>query len=143
MKILFEKRPQGFFPIHDSDKEKLDRLPNGSLYERSFKMVRNPDFHRLVFGFLNIVFHYQNDYDDFDKFRDRITLLSDSYTEEIMFNAEGEALTVIKLESWSFQSLDEYSFRELFKKVKDICWRHYVPLSDDREEVERQLLELG
>ncbi len=137
MKVYYEKKPEGLFPLHDSDKEDHKRLKNGAIFMKDFKKVRNPDYHRLIFGFLNDVFHYQNDYTVFGKFRDRITLLTGYYTEEIIFDANGEAKAKIKLDSWEFGKMDELTFRDLAKKVKDVCWRHYIPSPDDRKELER------
>lgn len=140
MKILFEKRPQGLFPLYESGKEKLFQIANGSTFERDFKLLRNPIFHRKVFKFLTIVFQYQSDYLDFDKFRDRITFLSGFYKESIILETDKKTIVKIEVGSWSFEKMEELEFRALFKRIKDVCWSHYVPLIDDREEIERQLL---
>lgn len=142
MKILLEKRPQGLFPLYDADKEKLHGIKNGATFERDFKLLRNPEFHRLVFKFLNIVVHYQNDYIDFDKFRDRVTFLTGSYQEEIILETSAKTIVKLKLESWSFDKMLELEFRALFNRIKDVCWKHYVVNDADQDEVERRMREL-
>ena len=133
MKVYYEKRPEGLFPLLDSDKENFKRLKNGAIFMKDFKKVRNPKFHRLIFGFLNDVFKYQRDYTNFEKFRDRITLLTGYYTEEIVIDNQGNSKAIIKLSSWEFGKMEELEFRDLAKKVKDVCWRHYIPSPDDQE----------
>jgi hypothetical protein len=137
MKIYYEKKPEGLFPLHESDKENHKRLRNGALFMKDFKKVRNPKFHALIFGFLNDVFPYQSDYIDFERFRDRVTLLTGYYTEELMEDSQGILRAKIKLCSWEFGKMDELEFRDLAKKVKDVCWRHYIPSPDDRVELEK------
>lgn len=135
VKIYYIKKPEGLFPLHESDKENHKRLRNDALFMKDFKKVRNPKFHALIFGFLNDVFKYQHDYLDFGKFRDRITLLSGYYTEELIEDSQGVLRAKIKLSSWNFGEMGEYIFRDLAKKVKDVCWRHYIPSPEDQQEL--------
>ncbi|MCK5601544.1 DUF1367 family protein [Candidatus Pacearchaeota archaeon] len=140
MKITLEKRQQGLFPLHDSDKEALILIDNGSTFYHDFKLLRNPKFHIKVFSFLNLVFKYQDDYLDFDRFRDRITFLSGYYREIVIFETDVKTIVKVEVDSWSWENMKELEFRNLFKRVKDVCWRHYVPRMTDRENIERQLM---
>jgi len=137
MEVYYEKKSEGLFPVNENDEENHKRLKNGAIFMKDFKLVRNPKYHRLIFGFLNDVFKYQHDYTDFEKFRDRITLLSGYYTEELIEDSEGILRAKIKLCSWEFGKMDENEFRKLAKSVKDVCWRHYIPSPDDQEQLNK------
>lgn len=142
MKITFQKIPSGLIPLNQNDKEKLKGIKNGDLFEKDFKKIRNPDFHRLVFKFVNVVFHYQNEFDYFDNFRDRLTFLSGYYKEYILIDEPGNYVAKIELGSWSFNDMGEHEFKELFNRIKNICWEKWVTNTDDQQEVERRVNEL-
>lgn len=142
MKIYFKKRPEGLFPINDSDRDSLAKIKNGTVFAKDFKLVRNPQFHRLVFSFLNIVFQYQNEFENFAKFREHVTLLAGYYTEHVIIDEYGKSKALINVDSWKFGKMNEYQFRELFQNVKNVCWRVYVPNLEDQENVEKMVNEL-
>jgi hypothetical protein len=142
MKIYFQKRPEGLFPINDSDKDNFYKIKNGTIFAKDFKLVRNPRFHRLVFSFLNIVFQYQNEFENFDKFREHVTLLAGYYTENVIIDENGKYKTLIKVDSWKFSKMDEYQFRIFFENVKNACWRAYVPNIEDQENIQKIVNEL-
>ena len=141
MKLTLGKQKEGFFPKYDQDKEALILIDNGATFYHDFKLLRNPIFHRKVFSFLGLVFHYQKDYLDFDRFRDRVTFLSGYYREIVIFETDVKEIVKVEVDSWSFEKMGESEFRNLFKRVKDVCWSHYVPKMADRENIERQLME--
>lgn len=122
MKILFQKRPEGLFPLYPVDKEKLLNIKNGEVIQQDIKKLRNQDYHRLVFRFLNAVFYYQDQFDDFELFRKRVKWLSGCYTEYMI----GDKM-ITELNSWDFDNCDQCEFQEIFKRVKTACWRHFVP----------------
>ena len=104
------------------DKEKFFNIKNGEIFHQEIKKLRNPEFHGLVFRFLNAVFYYQSDFDDFELFRKRVKWYSGCYTEYMV----GSKM-ITEIDSWDFENCDQYEFQDIFKRVKTACWKHFVP----------------
>ena len=137
MKIYFIKTKHGLAPRFDSDQESLDLINNGTVFMKGFKLLRNPEFHRLVFRFLNIVFRFQDQFDDFELFRKRVKWYSGSYHEYML-----DDKMITELDSWAWDKMDDLEFKALFKRIKTACWEKFMP--SDRGEAELlsdQLLE--
>jgi hypothetical protein len=137
MKILFKKGWDGLFPLYPADKAKLDNIKNGETVKLDVKRMRNPDFHRLVFRFLNVVYQYQDQFDDFELFRRRVKWYSGCYKEYMI-----DDKMITELESWNFDSCDQYQFQEIFKRIKRACWDHFIPnfKEEDVARAESELL---
>lgn len=133
MKIYFQKHKEGLFPLYDSDKENLDRIKEGAVFMKNFKKVRNPDFHRLVFDLLNAVFKFQDEFDDFERFRKKIKRLAGCYSEEILEEKDGTIRIGLDYHSWEFGKMDEYEFRDLFVKIKTACCHHFCVTNEQFE----------
>jgi hypothetical protein len=136
MKILLQKRPEGLFPLYPVDEEKLTNINNGETIEIDIKKMRNPEFHRLVFRFLNIVFSYQDQFTDFEQFRRVVKWRSGCYKEYMI---DDKMFT--ELDSWNFEKCDEYQFKEIFKQIKTACWEKFIP-NFSEEDIQRAEAEL-
>lgn len=88
MKVVYIVTSNGLAPLNDNDRDNHSRLTVGNLYQKNFKKVRNSGFHRLVFDYLNAVFCFQSNFDDFEKFRKRIKLLIGDVEEDIRITGE-------------------------------------------------------
>lgn len=137
MKIVFEKKPEGMFPLTDQDKEKLDRIKNGNLYAKEFKRVRNPEFHKLVFEFLNQVFLFQDEFNDFERFRKKVKRLIGDYKEQIIEEKKGVIKIEIDYLSWEFGKMDEYEFKARFEKMKTACAHAFCKTNEQFEIINR------
>ncbi|RLC30411.1 hypothetical protein DRH13_04365 [Candidatus Woesebacteria bacterium] len=122
MKVYFIKTKHGLSPRFDSDQESLDLINNGTVFMKGFKLLRKPEFHRLVFRFLNTVFKFQDQFDDFEKFRERVKWYSGSYSTQMI-----DEHVITTLDSWSFESMDDMEFKALFKRIKTACWEKFMP----------------
>lgn len=138
MKIYFKKQKEGLFPLYDSDSENLDRIKNSAIFVKDFKKVRNPEFHALVFALLNVVFDFQDQFDDFESFRRRIKWYSGCYTEYVI-----DDKVIVELKSWEFGKMDEYEFRAVFSRIKDACLKHFCAGGDPDEIIRRVNLIIG
>jgi hypothetical protein len=145
MKISFIKKHGALFPLYDEDKEKFNKISEGEILQRKFTKLRNPEFHKLVFSFLNVVFRYQDKHTDFDEMRKEIKRQTGCYTHKII--VDNEKKTVVELEylSWSFDKMDDFKFQEEFKKIKDYCWKEFIPNADPQvvETFTQELLAYG
>lgn len=137
MQIYFKKHKTGLAPRFESDQEALDLISNGKVFVKGFKLLRNPDFHALVFAFLNVVFKFQDQFDDFELFRKRVKWYSGSYTEYMI-----DDKMITELDSWAFDKMDDMAFKSLFKRIKTACWKHFIPTELGQVESERLTQEL-
>ncbi len=133
MKIYYQKRPEGLFPIHESDKDSHYLLKNGSTFMKDFKVLRNPEYHKMVFKFLNTVFKFQDDFDQFELFRRRMKWYSQSFKQFMI-----DDTMITELDSWEFIKMNQLEFQALFPRLKTAAWDHYVHNTDDQEEIERR-----
>lgn len=124
------------FPRFESDKDALDLIPNGSLFVKDFKLVRNPHFHRLVFSFLNVVYSFQGQFTDFGLFRRRVKWISGSFVEYMI-----DDKMITELSSWDFSSMGDMEFQELYKRIKTACWKNFYP-DGDPDQVDWMVKEL-
>lgn len=140
MKIYFIKTKHGLAPRFDSDQEALDLIKNGKVFMKDFKLVRNPDFNGAVFKFLNLIFKHQDQFDDFEQFRERVKWYTGCYRTYMI-----DDKVITELSSWEFGKMKELEFRSLFKRIKTACWEKFVPynnLSHDQQRAfEDELLE--
>lgn len=141
MKIYFIKHKEGLFPLYESDKENLDRIKEGAIFKKDFKKVRNPEFHALVFAFLNVVYNFQDRYEDFELFRKRVKLLSGCYDEIPIEDGDGNVKIVLDPWSWKFGKMCEYEFQKVFSMIKNACLKHFCN-SEDPTEVDRRVFEI-
>jgi hypothetical protein len=137
MKIVFIKQQNGLFPLTDQDKENLARIKNGNLYAKDFKKVRNPDFHRLVFEFLTEIFKFQDEFNDFERFRKKVKRLIGDYKEQIIEEKKGVIKIEIDYLSWNFGKMDEYEFKARFEKMKTACAHAFCKTNEQFEIINR------
>lgn len=123
MKIYFEKKNGALVPINESDCENFKKIKDGAIFMKDFKLVRNPEFHKLVFNLLNEVFKFQDRFDDFERFRERIKLMIGDVREDILSEKDGKIIIGLSYLSWRFGEMDEYEFKARFEKIKAACAR--------------------
>ena len=145
MKISFVKKHGALFPLYDDNIEKFKKIADGSVIERKFKKVRNPHFHKLVYSFLNVVFRYQDRHLNFEDFRKEIKRGTKCFTHRVIIDSENKTVVEVEYLSWSFGSMDEYDFQYEFKKIKDYCWKVFIPDADPQivETFTQELLAYG
>jgi hypothetical protein len=125
MRVTYIVTSNGLAPLHDNDRDNHARLTVGNLYQKNFKKVRNPQFHRLVFDYLNAVYSFQDQFTDFEKFRKRIKLLIGDVEEDILEEKDGVVKIGLTYLSWDFGNMDEHDFQERFKRIKRVCSEHF------------------
>jgi hypothetical protein len=87
MEIQMLKQPDGVLvPFNAREQERLNRFRTGCLYPVEIRQLRNPEFHKKVFAFLNFCFQYwsgertewqfQSEAEQFDTFRKNLTVLA-------------------------------------------------------------------
>lgn len=145
MKIRFVKKHGALFPLYDQDKEKFKKIPEGSVIERKFKKIRNPEFLKLVFSFVEVVFRYQDKHTDFEELRKEIKRNTGCYTHKVIVDNANKTVVELEYLSWSFEKMDEFQFQEEFKKIKDYCWKVFIPNADPQivDTFVRELLSYG
>jgi len=132
MRIYFEKIPDGLKPLNESDEELFFKLKTGAVFMKDFKRVRNGGFHRKVFGLLNEVFKFQDQFEDFEDFRKRVKWYSECYVEYMI-----DDKMITELKSWEFGKMDQYEFESVFNKIGNACLKHFCGCENEVEQDRR------
>lgn len=141
MKVYFIKKHGALHPLYESDDDNFKRVKEGTIYVKDFKKVRNPDFHALVFAFLNVVYNFQDRFEDFELFRKRVKLLSGCYDEIPIEDGDGNIKIILDPWSWNFGNMDEYEFQKVFSMIKNASLKHFCNHADPGE-VDRRVFEI-
>lgn len=118
MKFLLAKKPDGsWIPAYEEDEQKAFLLPAGSIIEAETKEKRNVKLHRKFFKLVHLVYENQERYKSEAELRARLMISVGAVN--MYYTETGEAIFV----PWSisFNSMDDYSFRDLYPKLVDAC----------------------
>lgn len=121
MKVNFIKQHGGvLIPANESEVERMKRFKTGGAYEVEIKQIRNYDFHRKVFAFLNFCFdHYVSRLDcsvherQFEVFRDELTVNAGYYDE--FWTLKGTLR--IEAKSISYASMSQEEFEQYYNSL--------------------------
>lgn len=125
MKILVRNTIEGLVPLFDEDYENKKKLKLGQDYKVQVTKARNIDFHRKYFALINTGWEYLNEeqaaffHNSKEGFRKSVQIAA-GYFEKVYSINRGEWIE--ESISISFDSMDEYEFRELYQKVRDIIF---------------------
>lgn len=125
MKILVRNTIDGLVPLFDEDYENKKKLKLGQDYKVQITKARNIDFHRKYFALINTGWEYLNEeqaaffHNSKEGFRKSVQIAA-GYFEKVYSINRGEWIE--ESISISFDSMDEFEFRELYQKVRDIIF---------------------
>jgi hypothetical protein len=135
MKVNFIKQPGGvLIPADDMEVERLTKFKTGEMYEVEIKLSRNPVFHKKVFVFMKFCFdhwrserEFLNEQQQFECFRNNLTVLAGYYTESFKINGEVR----IEAKSLSFGSMDQETFEACYNAMITAACKHIFQTADD------------
>ena len=144
MKIQMIKMAGGVMaPASDMDSSKLTRFRTGEQYEIDIKLVRNPQFHRKVFAFLEFCFqHWAADRTDiqfmdeaaqFDTFREHLTVLAGYY--EQTWTITGKLR--VRAKSLSFGNMPQAEFEQFYNAVIRAALKHIFGGTTDQRIIDK------
>ena len=124
MKLTVICTPLGLQPLYEEDYDSKKRLKVGECYTAEIRLVRNLQFHRKAFSLLNTAWSLlpertQNGFRSIEAFRDTITVAA-GFVDVFYDIHRREYLERPK--SWSFDSMDNAEFENLYERLKDVIW---------------------
>ena len=139
MKIRVINTSIGLKPLYDDDYDAKKALKLGEIYEVDIRIKRNLGLHRKAFSLLNTAWSLlpektQNGFRTIDAFRDSITVAA-GFVD--VFYDIGRRQYLERPKSWSFDSMDNAEFEELYERMKDVIWG----ILSTRIEITRELFE--
>ena len=124
MRLLVVNTPRGLVPFGDDDYDQKKKLKVGETYNVEVKVARNVEFHRKYFALISYAWEFLNE-SEIERFRDKDNFRK--YVEiaaghcEVIYHPRLQEFVEIP-KSISFGSMDNTSFGDLYKRVKDVIF---------------------
>lgn len=136
MKVNVIKQHGGaLIPANEAEVERMKRFKTGGAYEIEIKQIRNYEFHKKVFAFLNFCFEYYVSRLDcavherqFEVFRDELTVCAGYYEQFVTLR--GTIRTEAK--SISFSNMDQEEFEQYFNSLINAAIKHVFNNTKDQ-----------
>ena len=132
MKITAIKQSNVLFIEDEKEQRFLTHFKNGECIVFEVKKNRNYQFHKKVFGLLNMVFENQDKYTNFEDFFVEVKLRTGHYKEHTTIK---DTIMYIP-KSVAFDEMDEVEFAQFFNKAIDFCLKHFAP----NEEMQNRIM---
>ena len=124
MRLLVVNTPRGLVPFGDDDYDQKKKLKVGETYNVEVKVARNVEFHRKYFALISYAWEFLNE-SEIERFRDKDNFRK--YVEiaaghcEVIYHPRLQEFVEIP-KSIFFGSMDNTSFGDLYKRVKDVIF---------------------
>lgn len=124
MRMLVVNTPRGLVPFGDDDYDQKKKLKVGEAYNVEVKVARNVEFHRKYFALIAYAWEFLNEkeiqtFKNKDNFRKYLEVAA-GHCEVIYHPRLQEFVEIPK--SISFGSMDNTTFSDLYKRVKDVIF---------------------
>ena len=124
MRMLVVNTPRGLVPFGDDDYDQKKKLKVGEAYNVDVKVARNVEFHRKYFALIAYAWEFLNEkeiqtFKSKDNFRKYLEVAA-GHCEVIYHPRLQEFVEIPK--SISFGSMDNTTFSDLYKRVKDVIF---------------------
>lgn len=129
MKINLQNTARGLIPLYDDDYEEKRKLKIGEVYTAEIRLARNYQFHRKYFALIHCAWEYQN-----EKVQEHFHNSKESFRKTVQI-AAGHCDTYYSIarkgwieesKSISFEKMEEAEFQELYNRVKDVLFTHFL-----------------
>lgn len=136
MKLNLQNTARGLVPLYDDDYEEKKKLKIGEIYSAEIKLIRNYDFLRKYFALLNCAWEYQNEkvqehfHNSKENFRKTVQIAA-GYCETYYSISRKDWIEESK--SISFEKMKEEEFAELYNRVKDVLFMHFLKHISEEE----------
>jgi hypothetical protein len=104
-----------FFPTSNADTEVMYQFAEGEVFSCEVKKERNYLNHKRFFALLNLGFENQDKFTSLGWFREYVLIASGNFE-----SCESPTGVMYRAKSISFASMDEITFRELYKSVSQV-----------------------
>lgn len=141
MKLLLLNTSQGLKPCYDEDFDEKKKLKLGEVYEVTIKKARNYEFHKKYFSLINTAWEYQHEnvieyFKNVDCFRKTVEIAA-GWCDTIYSISRKEWVEIPR--SIAFDKMDEFEFRDLYERVKDVLFKYFLK-NISEEEFTRNLI---
>lgn len=124
MKLLVVNTLRGLVPLGDDDYEAKTKLKLGQTYSVEVKVVRNVDFHRKYFALIAYAWEFLNEqeianFKTKENFRKYLEIAAGHC--DVLYHPRLQEFVEIP-RSISFSSMDNASFSDLYRRVKDVIF---------------------
>lgn len=128
MQLFLKNTSAGLIPMYDSDFDEKRKLKIGETYKVKITKARNYEFHKKYFALIKCSWEYLNEkqqvfFGSINSFRKSVQIAAGFY--EPIFNIEKREWTQ-ESKSISFDKMDEYEFRELYDRSKDVIFQVFL-----------------
>ena len=142
MDIYLKNTSSGLVPMTDDDYESKQKLKIGEVYKCSIKKARNYKFHQKYFALINCSWEYLR-----EPQQQFFNNSKESYRKTCEIAAgHCDKVYNIRLKDWtdipksiSFDKMDEFAFRELYNRIKDVILTTFLK-HISYEEFEKNLI---
>lgn len=118
MKCQLVRTRDGLAADSAHDEEMLEKLRPGDVVAAEIKRSRNPAFHRKAFAMLQDLYHNQDHFEDFDKFREWLQIKAGIVDTTI--GPDGQVYYTVK--SLAFHKMDDISFQQTYEALKSAAY---------------------
>jgi hypothetical protein len=124
MKLLVVNTLRGLVPMGDDDYEAKKKLKLGQTYSVEVKVVRNVDFHRKYFALIAYAWEFLTEqeianFKTKENFRKYLEIAAGHC--DVLFHPRLQEFVEVP-RSISFSSMDNASFSDLYRRVKDVIF---------------------
>lgn len=126
MELFLTKINGGLVPAYESDREQLDKLKSGALFECKVTKKRNSQFHRKYLALLNIGFECFEPLEkehkgipvvkNFNRFRKDVIIATGRY--DLVGRIDGSAKA--EAHSMSFANMEDLEFEKLYSDTINV-----------------------
>jgi len=125
MQIYVKNTAIGLIPLYNFDFEEKSHLKIDEIYRVEIKKARNYQFHKKYFALIKCAWEFLRE-DQINFFKNEIELFRKTVEMaagycDIVYSVKRKEWVEIPL-SISFSKLDEFQFRELYERVKDVIF---------------------
>lgn len=135
--FLCKTRLKALRPLDEYGEEILSTISEHEILKVTISRPRNAAWHRKFFALLNLLFHNQETYDNFEHFRAAFEIAL-GHCETFQLKS-GEKAYIAK--SISFAKLDQSGFEQLWDRAVKLAVTKIIP-GLNKEALENELLEL-
>lgn len=125
MKLFLYNTPAGLKPLYDDDFDEKKKLKVGQVYQVEIRLARNYEFLKKARALLNLAWEYLPEkqtqgFRTKENFRKYLTVAA-GFTE-VFYSPKTKSWEEYP-RSWSFESMDEAEFQDLYNGIYDIIFR--------------------
>ena len=124
MKLDLLNTARGLIPLYDEGYDEKKKLRIGQIYRADIRVPRNTKFHNKAFALVNAAWSLMDEgqiaaWRSKEGFRDYLTVASGHYN--VYYNPRLREF-VETPKSWSFDSMDEAEFNDLYDRMLDTIY---------------------